>query len=157
MARLGVDVAMLAKLGADTRARTILRRLEQEGVTTTWVKRDSRLPTGASVFISSHDRNAAIFTFRGANTLLELEDLRPDAFSVDLVYVANLSTESANCFSTIVERAKEHGALVAANPGPRQLSARGRAFFESLAAIDIPILNEIGADLLVPGLIARWG
>ena len=32
MARLGMDVAVLAKLGADARAETILRRLEQEGV-----------------------------------------------------------------------------------------------------------------------------
>ena len=32
-------------------------------------------PTGASVLLSSHDRNAGIFTFR-ANTLLEEADLR---------------------------------------------------------------------------------
>lgn len=157
MARLGFDVAVLAKLGADARAKTISQRLEQEGISTTFVKHDPRLPTGASVFISSHDRNAAIFTFRGANTLLEPEDLEEDAFSVDLVYIANLSNESAECFPSIVERAKKHGALVAANPGPRQLSARGQAFVESLAAIDILILNQIEADLLVPRLIARWG
>ena len=70
MARLGMDVAVLAKLGTDPRAETILQRLEQEGISTVWVKRDPRSPTGASVLISSHDRNAAIFTFRGANTLL---------------------------------------------------------------------------------------
>jgi ribokinase len=157
MARLGLDVAVLAKLGTDARAETILQRLEKEGIGTTWVKYDPRLPTGASVFISSHDRNAAIFTFRGANTLLKPEDLHEDAFSVDLVYIANLSNESADCFPIIVERAKKHGALVAANPGPRQLSARGRAFFESLAPIDILILNQIEADLLVPRLVARWG
>jgi ribokinase len=157
MARLGMDVAVLAKLGADARAETILQRLEQEGVSTAWVKRDPRSPTGASVFVSSHDRNAAIFTFRGANTLLQDADLHDEAFAVQVVYIANLSNESADCFPAIVERAKKHGALVAANPGPRQLSARGRAFFESLAAIDILILNQIEADLLVPRLIARWG
>ena len=69
MARLGMDVALLAKLGVDARAETILQRLEMEGVSTVWVKRDPRLPTGSSVLIASHDRNAAIFTFRGANTL----------------------------------------------------------------------------------------
>jgi ribokinase len=157
MARLELDVAVLAKLGSDTRAETILQRLEQEGVSIAWVKRDPRSPTGAAVLISSHDRNAAIFTFRGANTLLEAEDLHDDAFAVDVVYIANLSNESADCFPAIVERAKKHGALVAANPGPRQLSARGRAFLGSLAAIDILILNQIEADVLVPSLIARWG
>ena len=98
MARLEMDVAVLAKLGSDARAETILQRLEQEGVSTAWVKRDPRSPTGAAVLISSHDRNAAIFTFRGANTLLEAEDLHDDAFAADVVYIANLSNESADCF-----------------------------------------------------------
>jgi ribokinase len=157
MARLEMEVAILAKLGADARAETILRRLEQEGVSTKWVKRDPRAPTGASVFISSHDRNAASFTFRGANALLEVEDLTDEAFAAGVVYVANLSNQSADCFPAIVERAKKHGALVAANPGPRQLAARGSAFLESLTAIDVLILNQIEADLLVPRLVTRWG
>ena len=106
MARLGMDVAVLARLGADARAEAILKRLEQEGVSTEWVKRDPRSPTGASVFISSHDRDAAIFTFRGANTLLEVEDLADEAFAVDVIYIANLSNESADCFPAIVERGK---------------------------------------------------
>ena len=157
MARLGMDVAVLAKLGTDARADAILACLEQEGVSSRWTMRDARAPTGASVLIASHDRNAAIFTFRGANTSLEVEDLRDDAFAVDVVYVANLSNESADCFPAIVRRAKAHDALVAANPGPRQLSARGQAFLESLAAIDILVLNRAEADLLVPSLVARSG
>lgn len=157
MARLDIDVAVLAKLGADARADAVLARLTQEGVSSRWTMRDKRQPTGASVFVSSHDRDAAIFTFRGANTLLEADDLRDDAFAVDVVYIANLSNESADCFPAIIARAKAHGALIAANPGPRQLSARGQAFLENLPAIDILLLNRREADLLVPSLVARAG
>jgi ribokinase len=157
MSRLGINAAVLAKLGNDPRADTVLQRLQQEGVSTAWAKRDPRLPTGAAVLISSHDRNAAIFTFRGANTLLETQDLHDEAFAVDIVYIANLSNDSALCFPEIVQRAKKHGALVAANPGPRQLSSRGQAFLDSLAAIDILILNQTEADLLVPRLVTRSG
>jgi ribokinase len=157
MARLGMDVGLLAKLGTDARADAILARLAEEGVSSRWASRDGRAPTGASVLVSSHDRNAAIFTFRGANTLLQVEDLRDDAFAVDLVYIANLSNESADCFPSIVKRAKAHNALVAANPGPRQLSARGQAFLENLSAIDILLLNRTEADFLVPNLVARAG
>jgi ribokinase len=157
MARLGLDVALLAKLGTDARAETLLSRLAEEGVSSRWATRDPRAPTGASVLISSHDRNAAIFTFRGANTLLEPQDLRADAFAVDIVYIANLSNQSADCFPGIVARAKASGALVAANPGPRQLSARGQAFIDSLPGIDVLVLNRIEADVLVPSLVARCG
>jgi ribokinase len=157
MVRLGMDVAVLAKTGIDAPAHAVVQRLEQEGISTAWVKRDPRAATGASILIASHDRNAAIFTFRGANTLLQLEDLNDEAFAADVIYIANLSNESADCFPAIVKRAKEHGALIATNPGPRQLSARGEAFLDSLAAIDVLILNQIEADQLVPRLVARWG
>jgi ribokinase len=155
MARIGLDVAVLAKIGKDRRAEAILARLAQEGVSDQWIVRDERAPTGASVLISSHERNAAVFTFRGANTHLQVQDLRDEAFAVDVVYIANLSNQSADCFPTIVSRAKAHNALVAANPGPRQLSARGHAFLECISSIDILALNREEADLLVPSLASR--
>ena len=142
MARLGLDVGTLVKLGKDARAETVLGHLMQEGVSTRWAVRDGRAPTGASVLISSHDRNAAIFTFRGANTLLEESDLRNEAFASDVVYVSSLSNESADAFPAIIERAKAQGALVATNPGVRQLSSRGSAFQETLKQIDILAVNR---------------
>jgi ribokinase len=132
MSRLGLDVATLVKVGRDARAETILARLMEEQVSTRWVIRDEREPTGASVLISSHDRNAGIFTFRGANTLLEPGDLRGEMFAVDLCYISNLSNKSAECFPLLVKQAKAQGAMVAANPGVRQLSARGGTLIDNL-------------------------
>lgn len=157
LARLGHDVSALIKLGQDARAETILSRLSEEGVSTRFAVRDSRAPTGASVLISAHDRNAAIFTFRGANTLLESKDLKKDAFAADLVYVAGLSNESADCFATIIEQAKSQGATVATNPGIRQLSARQGQFRDVIGKIDILALNRHEAGALVPWLVARAG
>lgn len=157
MARLGLDASTIVKLGQDQRADTILSRLEAEGISTRWAARDPRLPSGASVFISSHDRDAIIFTFRGANTLLEPHDLRDDAFGVDLVHIASLSNESADCFSHIIAKAKANGAFVATNPGIRQLSTRNAAVVEALQHIDVLTLNRAEADALVPALFARFG
>ena len=157
LARLGLDVSTLIKLGTDQRAETVLSHLQGEGVSTRWAMRDPRLPSGASVLVSSHDRNAAIFTFRGANTLLGEEDLRDAAFGVDAVYVSSLSNESADAFPAIVGKAKANGALVATNPRVRQLSSRGSAFQETLSKIDILAVNTSEADVLVPGLVARFG
>lgn len=157
MARLGLDVSALVKMGKDTRAETVLARLMSEGISTRWAVRDGRLPTGASVMVSSHDRNAAVFTFRGANTLLESRDIKDEAFAVDLVHVASLSNESAERFPEIIAKAKAAGALVTANPGPRQLAARGRAFEDCLGKIDILSINRSEAEVLLPSLIARFG
>ena len=157
MARQGADVAALIKLGRDQRAETVFNHLMQEGVSTRWVVRDGRAPTGAAVMLSSHDRNAAIFTFRGANTLLEEADLKPEAFAVDLVYISALSNESADAFPEIVRRAKAAKAWVATNPGVRQLASRGGALQELLKSIDVLAINASEAGVMVPALVARVG
>jgi len=157
MARLGCDVASLVKLGQDGRAELVLRRLEEEGVSTRFVVRDRSAPTGASVLVSSHDRNAAIFTFRGANGLMEPEDLREQAFDVDLVHISALSNRSAERFPEIVSRARARRALVSCNPGVRQLSARFEELRAVLASIDIISLNRSEADILVPFLVGASG
>jgi ribokinase len=157
MARLGFDVSTLVKLGRDARADFLLSRLSAEGVSGRWVVRDPKAPTGASVIISSHDRNAAVFTFRGANTLLEPTDIHDEALAADLVYVSSLSNRSAECFPHIIKKAKAAGALVAVNAGVRQLSARGGAFLDNLPSIDVLAINRAEADALVPGLVAKFG
>jgi ribokinase len=157
MSRLGLDVSTLVKLGRDARAEMLLARLMEEGVSGRWVMRDSRAPTGSSVLVSSHDRNAAIFTFRGANTLLEASDLNDDSFAVDALYVSTLANRSAECFPAIVTKARAHGALIAVNPGIRQLSAYGPEFQECLGNIDIISINHREAGALVPHLVAKAG
>ena len=111
----------------------------------------------ASVLISSHDKDAAIFTFRGANGLLDPGDVPAEAFRVDLVYVSTLSNRSAGCFPLIVERAKAAGAYVVVNPGIRQLSARMAEFRGTLANLDLLILNRAEAEVLLPLLVAEHG
>jgi ribokinase len=145
-ARLGFNTSALVKLGDDRRADQIVARLTEEGVSTAWVRRDGRAPTGSSVLVSSHDRNAGVFTFRGANTLLTPDDIDPRAFAVDLVYIANLSNEAARSFPALVEAARKAGARVAVNPGTRQLRSHGTAFRESLPHIDILSLNRREAE-----------
>lgn len=157
LARLGYQSSALVRIGNDDRGRTILQRLAEESVSTRFVARDSALPTGASVLVASHERNAAIFTFRGANTRLTLDDAPEAAFDVDLVYIAGLSSESASAFPGLVARAKAGGAKVCANPGIRQLSARGSDLTAVLPDIDILTLNRAEAEALTPMLVGRFG
>ncbi len=145
-ARLGWDTATMVKLGDDRRAEQILARLDEERISTRWVTRDGSAPTGSSVLIASHDRNAGVFTFRGANTRLGVEDIDARAFAVDLVYIANLSNEAARAFPALVDAATAAGAAVACNPGTRQLHAHGAAFRETLSRIGILSLNRHEAE-----------
>ena len=94
LARLGLDVSALVKLGDDHNAEKIIDRLSQEGIGTNLVRtcrgdgpdEAGGETTAVSVMIASHDRNAAIFTHRGANGFLTEADVAPEAFAgADLV------------------------------------------------------------------------
>ncbi|MEQ8664093.1 MAG: carbohydrate kinase family protein [Rhodospirillales bacterium] len=155
MARLGLEVATLIKIGLDRDGERILNRLAREGIDASAVVTTDELPTGVAVMVCSHDKNATIFTQRGSNTLLRPEDLRDDMFEGrDLVYVTNLSNRSADCFPTIVDHGRNAGAFVAVNPGIRQLTSRSRALLDCFPKIDLLAINRVEAEALVPVVCA---
>jgi sugar/nucleoside kinase (ribokinase family) len=152
LARRGWQAAVLAKTGDDLNAEEVREHLEEYGVATDRLITAPGLATGISVLIASHDRNASIFVHRGANETLALSDLPDDLFQdLDLVYVAPLSSASAGCFPDIVARAKAGGAMVATNPGIRQITSRTAELVEALAHVDLLSINRVEAEALVPG------
>ncbi len=154
LARLGYEVAPIVKIGRDPNGALIRETFASHGISERNIVEVADAATGIAVMISSHDRNATIFTFRGANTLLEDADVPPEKFEgLDFVHVAGLSNRSADCFPAIVARAGSGGAFVSANPGIRQLSSRRDSFLASLAEIDLLTLNRVEAESLVPALL----
>ena len=154
-ARLGFDVSVIVKLGTDGRADLIKDVLAKEGVDTKRVVHTKQAGSGASVLISAHDRNAAIFTFRGSNSLLKADDLPDDAFAAGIVYVSTLSDGSALLFPQIVKKGAKHGAFVAVNPGIRQLAGRGDDFQLALPHISLLSMNRDEAATLLPRLAEK--
>jgi ribokinase len=156
-ARLGHNVSTILKLGPDARADTILAALEREGVSTRYVVRDPIVATGASVLVTAHERNASVFTFRGSNARMEPADFKMESFAVELVYLTTLSDRSAECFPLIVKQSKAHSAMVACNPGMKQLSAPQAELRRCLANIDILTTNVAEAGALAPWLVGQCG
>lgn len=112
--------------------------------------------TGKAVMISSHDRNASIFVHRGANETITTAELPASCFNgFDLIYVGPLSNQSADCFEHIIASARAAGAMVAANPGIRQLTARTAGFLRALGQLDLLSINRVEAEALMPALAPR--
>ncbi|MCL5777992.1 carbohydrate kinase family protein [Limibaculum sp. FT325] len=156
LARRGWRVAVLARVGDDLNGEAVREHLARYGVAADRLITDSDAPTGTSVMIASHDRNASIFVQRGANERLTMDDI-PNAVLAghDLVYVGPLSSGSADCFPAIVAAAKRSGALVISNPGIRQLTSRTAAFVKALGDVDLLSVNRVEAEALVPAFAAR--
>lgn len=153
LSRMGFAVTPLVKLGDDLNAAKVLETFASEGLCDRLVIRTSELGTGIAVMVSSHDRNATIFTFRGANTLIRRQDIPGDAFDgAAVVHVAGLSNESADSYADIVAQAKGSGAFVSNNPGIRQLTSRREAFLQAAGDIDLLTINRVEAEALMPAL-----
>jgi ribokinase len=151
LARRGWQATVLAKTGADLNAEAVAEHLEANGVAIGHLIAEAGLATGIAVMVASHDRNASIFVHRGANETLAPCDLPDEVFAgIGLVYVAPLSSRSADCFPDLVARAKTNGAMVAANPGIRQLTSRTAEFVRSLTHVDLLSVNRVEAEALVP-------
>ena len=156
LARRGWQAAVLARTGDDLNASAVRQHLEANGVATGRMITAAGLATGTAVMVASHDRNASIFVHRGANETLAPCDLPAEVFAgLDLVYVAPLSSASADCFPDLVARARAGGAMVAANPGIRQLTSRRAPLLAALADVDLLSLNRVEAEALVPAFAAR--
>lgn len=156
--RQGFDVTPLVKVGRDINAEKLYARFAEEGISRTLVREHETMATAVSLLIASHDRNAAIFTHRGANGFLNEEDIAEEAFhDTSMVYVTNLSNDSANRFPLIMERGKKVGAFTSVNPGIRQLTNKTGPFFDSLKHVDLFICNMDEARALVPKLVERTG
>lgn len=153
-ARLGLDVTVLAKVGQDERARMVRDTLQREHISNCGLRETSSFPTGASAIISAHDRNAAIFTFRGANTALREEDIEAKVFDAGIVYISSLSGDSALMLPKLVATAKAGGAFVVVNPGIRQISARFAMLRSVLGEIDIIAVNRSEAEAFVRQAVA---
>ena len=156
LARRGWRAGVLAKTGDDLNAEAVREHLEENGVGFDRLITAEGLATGTAVMVASHDRNASIFVHRGANETLAPCDLPDEVFAgLDLVYVAPLSSDSADCLPDVVAKAKAAGALVAVNPGIRQLTSRTGDILEALAHVDLLSVNRVEAEALVPALAAR--
>lgn len=154
-ARLGFDVSVLAKVGTDERARLIRKTLTREKISPLGLRSTAMSPTGASAIISAHDRNAAVFTFRGANTGLRAEDIEPKSFDTDLVYIASLSGTSADALPALVKTASDAGAFVSVNPGIKQITTRFETIRKLLASISLLAVNRSEAEALVRQAVAE--
>jgi sugar/nucleoside kinase (ribokinase family) len=156
--RLGHPVDALIKIGRDVEALRVQEHLKAADIGTRLVTTSESLPTGSAVLISSHDRDAAIYTQRGANTALTPEEVEAiDLRLYGLVYISPLSEASADCFLPAVKRASAAGAFTVANPGLRQITTRSPDLLNALPQLDLLVINAKEAATLAPALMAFAG
>ena len=155
LARLGCDVFPIVKTGDDPSSDHVFEHCEANNIKTDLILKDREHATGSAVMIASHEKNAAIFTQRGANTTFVKSDLDHSLpLEADIVHAAPLSGNSAKCLPDIALAAEDAGAFFSCNPGIRQISTKGQTVLEAAKHMSLISLNEVEAAALVTCLSA---
>ena len=158
MRRQGANVDVMSKLGDDINAARIRAHFEREGLNDSQIIVTNDVPTGSSVMIAAHDRDAAIYTQRGSNTTLTPADIRQcDMAEYGLVYVSPLSKGSAECFPVAISAAREAGCFTVATPGIRQITTRAPEILKAMAELDLIVMNMREVEALAPALMTYCG
>ena len=151
--RLGADVRMIGRVGADSMADEALALLRAEGVDLTGVSVDAAVPTGAALLAVAEDGENQIVVASGANHALLLEHL-PRTFGGGALI---LQLEIP--FDTIEAAVARATGFVCVNLAPAAEIPRA-----ILDRADLLIANEGEADFYGPklhkgdGLVAvTWG
>ncbi|MDP1736596.1 MAG: ribokinase [Caulobacter sp.] len=150
--RLGADVRMIGRVGADSMADEALALLKAGGVDLTGVGIDASAPTGAALLAVSEDGENQIVVASGANHALRPEHL-PAVIDGALILQLEIP------FDTIAAAAERASGFVCVNLAPA--AEIPDVLFERA---DLLIANELEADFYGPrlhrggGLVAvTWG
>ena len=149
-ARLGTDVAMIGRVGADSFGASLVENLKQNHVDATHVTRDISAATGTAVIVvDSHGQNSIVLS-PGANAKVKPADVEPASFSDPSTgsgqRVKLLLLQLEIPIETVVHAArlaKQNGVRVLLNPAPaRELPD------ELLSNADYLLPNETELSLL---------
>jgi len=161
LARLGIDVTWVSRLGRDPFGDMILAAVAGEGVETRWVQRDD-VPTGLFCKWRSDGRSHVAYRRAGsAASRLRAGDVPDDALDgVRLVHLTGItmaiSETARELVLDVARRARERGATVVFDPNfrpalpdtPEAAAARQRPVLEH---VDWYLCGEAEAELLWRG------
>jgi len=118
-ARLGAKVALVARIGSDSRGDQVLRTLVREGVDVRHVLRDSTAPTGVALCQVGGSGEKQILSNSGANAHLTAADVRAAAPLLEEARV--VLTQLGVPLEAVAEAiriGRRAGKIVVLDPGP---------------------------------------
>lgn len=116
--RLGADVQKIATVGDDEFGDFLVEKLDNEGVDISGIERSERRTTLAFVSLDEDARPHFMF-YRGADELIDAEQLDIEAGSDDTVHIGSLPLTRQQTAEDIIRFARETEASVSFDPNLR--------------------------------------
>jgi len=146
LARMGLEVVLISRVGPDSLALKALNSLRKAGVTPIGLQRDPAAMTGLMYVIVTPDGERTILGHRGANVLTDPNQVREEHFRDARLFhlsgYALLAEPQRSAALLALEMACRHGLTVTLDPG---MSVPQSALDEMRALLPV-------VDILLPNL-----
>lgn len=144
IARLGLGVAFIGKLGNDEFGDFILNSLKRRNVATEWIIRDGNAKTGICVVLSFPD-NYAMASYAGVRELLTLSDINMEyVSSARHLHLSSyyLQTGMLDGCAGLFRQAKKMGLTTSLDPDSDPKGQWDESIYEVLKYVDVFLPNE---------------
>ena len=143
-AKLGAEVSMIGRVGADDFGKALLANLNSVSVNSDLVRQDSSAATGIALITVEDSGENNIVLAQGANMKLSVEDVETTGEIIDRSDMVLLQLESPlQVVEATLRLAKRRGVITVLNPAPAQSLSE-----EVLRYVDILVPNETETGLL---------
>jgi ribokinase len=119
-ARLGGNVAFVAKVGNDIFGKQTLDGLTNEQIDTSHVFIDETAPSGTALIIVNAAGENSIVVASGANAKLSVQDVSAIADQEDTAFILMQLETPIETITAVINTAKKNGIHVILNPAPAQ-------------------------------------
>lgn len=119
-ARLGGNVAFVAKVGNDIFGKQTLDGLTNEQIDTSHVFIDEKAPSGTALIIVNAEGENSIVVASGANAKLSVEDVNSIVDLTDTAFILIQLETPIETVTAVINAAKKNGTHVILNPAPAQ-------------------------------------
>ena len=154
-AKSGHEAIYLGNIAHDPAGEAILKKLDEEGIDTSYISYPPKGKTGVSIILlDSKTGERTVLTFRGASS--KFNNLKPkdlEYISPDWLYMTTLRGDMGSILS-FLEKAHELGVKTMFNPGVLELK-NSEQLLGLLRDVDILLLNKREASQLVPGTLLQ--
>jgi sugar/nucleoside kinase (ribokinase family) len=147
LAKLGVPVTFISKVGKDDFGEFCLEELESRKVKTINIIKDSKLRTGITLSLNFRDDKAQV-TFPGAIPHLYYKDISQKVFREhDHLHISSFFLQEGlvGSFPQIFQDAKQIGMTISLDPNSDNKNQWNSGIWKCLEYVDILLLDEMEA------------
>lgn len=115
LARLGLKVAYIGKIGKEPDGQRVVNELRKEGVDTQMISFGEK-KTGLSVILDAKGHDRTILAYKGSNDDLGWEDISLQKVRAKWIYCSSMMGKSLSTLAKLAAFARKKGIKVAFNP-----------------------------------------